>query len=300
MNWNDVLDSYVAEVVRRLPAKERGEVGLELRGLLGEMLEERAAGAAPDDALVLDLLRGFGTPAEVAARYRAPGFAAIPADRTRSFALLSLAGIALQWALTLPRVFDGLPLTGWWLSWGLGAFWWPGFLAMMSLAGAWFRHRGWFRPAWRPRVVDPERVERAPTIFGLAAFATGVGFMVALPWLAPAMPGVLPQVFAFDPGFLHGRAWPVLPLWAAAFAVEAAVLARGRWWPAARRLSMGISLAFVALLAWWMAAGPIFLAAATDQGAKAALGLVIAIILVEVAYRLRRRPVRFRAQGAAG
>jgi hypothetical protein len=263
------------------------------------MLDERTGGKAPDDALVLELLRGFGTPAEVAARYRAPGFAAIPADGTRSFAVLSLAGMALQWALTLPRVFDGLPLGAWWLTWGLGAFWWPGFLAMMSLAGAWCRHRGWFQPAWRPKVVDPERIERTPTLFGLAAFATGVGFMVALPWLAPAMPGVLPQVFAFDPAFLHGRAWPVLPLWAAAFAVEAAALARGRWSPAARRLSVAIGLGFVALLAWWFAAGPIFLAGPTDEGAKAALALVILIIVAELAFRLRRRPLRFRAADLA-
>jgi len=299
MNRNDVLDAYVSDVVRRLPARDRKEVGLELRGLLGEMLDERTGGKAPDDALVLELLRGFGTPAEVAARYLAPGFAAIPADGTRSFAVLSLAGMALQWALTMPRVFDGLPLGAWWLTWGLGAFWWPGFLAMMSLAGAWCRHRGWFQPGWRPKVVDPERIERTPTLFGLAAFAIGVGFMVALPWLAPAMPGVLPQVFAFDPVFLHDRAWPVLPLWAAAFAVEAAALARGRWSPAARRLSVGIGLGFVALLAWWIAAGPIFLAAPTDEGAKAALAFVILIIVAEMAFRLRRRPLRFRATDLA-
>ncbi len=75
MNPNDVIESYVVDVMRRVPAKDRNEVGLELRGLLTEMLDDHAqtAGRAADDAMVLGVLREFGTPAEIAARYRPPG-----------------------------------------------------------------------------------------------------------------------------------------------------------------------------------------------------------------------------------
>ena len=97
----------------------------------------------------------------------------------------------LQWGLTLPLVFDGsLSPAGWWLGWGLGAFWWPGFMAMCSLAAAWLRHSGLYRPAWRPRDVDPDRVDRGALAFGMAWFAIGAGFMLCLPWLAGRMPGV--------------------------------------------------------------------------------------------------------------
>lgn len=80
MNPNDVIEAYVLDVMRRVPGKDRNDIGLELRGLLAEMLAERARaeGRAADDAMVLALLRGFGTPAEIAARYRPAGTVIIP------------------------------------------------------------------------------------------------------------------------------------------------------------------------------------------------------------------------------
>ncbi|MET1163181.1 MAG: hypothetical protein ABWY48_11665, partial [Pseudoxanthomonas sp.] len=50
-----------------------------------------------------------------------------------------------------------------------------------------------------------------------------------------------------------------------------------------------------ALLVWWMTAGEIFQSPATDEGAKGALGLVVAIIVLDLAYRLYRRRPRMRA-----
>ena len=96
MNANDVIESYVADVIRRVPLKERNDIGFELHTLLTEMLDERAqeAGKPADDAMVLAMLREFGAPADIAARYRAPGFVIIPPEQTRSFAWLSLSGIA--------------------------------------------------------------------------------------------------------------------------------------------------------------------------------------------------------------
>ena len=113
MNVNDVIDAYVIDVMRRLPARERNEIGLELRGLLAEMLAERAdgEGRSADDAMVLALLREFGTPAEVATRYRPPRLVPIPPQETGKFALIAIIGLAIQWAISLPHVFDGrLPL----------------------------------------------------------------------------------------------------------------------------------------------------------------------------------------------
>jgi hypothetical protein len=174
MNGNEVIDAYVVDVMRRVPAKDRNEIGLKLRGLLMEMLAGKAAGEgrAADDAMVLAMLREFGTPAEVAARYRSPGVVVIPAENTRSFALTALIGVALQWATTLPQVSDLSSLGAWWTSWGLGALWWPGFLVMMIIVAG-LRHLGWFKPTWRARVVDPDRVSRPALGFGQIHFVAG-------------------------------------------------------------------------------------------------------------------------------
>lgn len=298
MSPNDVIESYVVDVMRRLPSKDRSEIGLELRGLLAEMLEDHAqvAGRAADDAMVLDVLREFGTPVEIAARYRPPGLLVIPVEQTRSFAMLSILGIALQWALTLPQVFDdSMPLSAWWLTWGLGAFWWPGFQAMMMLMLSWLRSRGLFLPKWTPRIADPDRVDRSGMVASLAGFAIAMGFMIALPWLVDFMPTPLSRVFAFDPEFLHIRAWPVVVLWLAMFATLVAVVRNGRHTVLTRRLEFGISLGFAALLAWWLTVGNIFIEKSTNDGARGGLVLVIAFIAIDIAVKLYRDRPRISA-----
>ncbi|MEO6226274.1 MAG: hypothetical protein ABIO61_00240 [Thermomonas sp.] len=298
MSSNDVIESYVVDVMRRVPAKDRNEVGLELRGLLTEMLDDRAQadGHAANDAMVLDMLRTFGTPAEIAARYHPPGMLVIQAEQTRSFAMLSIVGIGLQWALTLPQVFDGrLPISAWWLSWGLGAFWWPGFQAMMALMVSWLRSRGMFLPTWKPRIADPDRINRSSMIAGLVGIASAMGFMIALPWLVGLMPEPLSRVLAFDPEFLHVRAWPVVVLWLASFAIMVAVLRHGRQSMLTRRLEFCGSIAFVALLAWWLSAGNIFIEKSTNDGARGGLALVIAFIVIDIAVKLYRGRPRITA-----
>ena len=301
MNPNEVIDAFVHDVMRKVPAKDRNDIGLELRGLLADMLEDRAQreGRAADDAMTLAMLRDFGTPAEVAARYRPQGVVIIPPEQSRSFALLSLAGIAMQWAMTLPRVFEGQPIADWWFGAGLGALWWPGFLAMMALLVAALRHFGLYTPKWTPRTVDPDRVHRGLGIAGLVGIAVGTLFMTGLPWLAAAMPGPFPRIFAFDADFLPMRAWPALLLWAGTFAVHLAAVRHGRWTRTTRRIDRGITIAFVVLMSWWIASGPIFVAPMTDQGAKAALALVILMSLGSLAVDLYRGQTRIRPMRTA-
>ncbi len=98
MNPNDVLDAYLREGMRYLPAKDRADTGFELQGLLRDLLTERSnsEGRPADDAMVLVVLRNFGTPTEIAAQYAPPRAVIIPAHQTRSFAALAVAGIALK------------------------------------------------------------------------------------------------------------------------------------------------------------------------------------------------------------
>lgn len=299
---DDVIEAYVVDVMRRLPARQRGEIGLELRGLLADMLVERAAaeGKPADDAMVLSMLTRFGTPAEIAARYQPSERVIIPADRTKSFALLSIGGIALQWALTLPRVFDGEPLVAWWLTWGLGSLWWPGFLVMAALIAAWVKKDGSLQSAIQPSEVDPERVNRNLLAVGLVFFAIGSTTMLGFPWIASRLPEPFPSIFAFDAGFLHERAWPVALLWLGSFSVLAAVLAAGRWSPLLRKLEIAFDAAWIALLSWWLAGGQMFQKNLTDQGARAAIALVILIVVADVGYKLYRRRIRVPSSRSVG
>src|SRR5262245_53591703 len=82
MNASEVIELYIDDTVRLLPRRERSDVAVELRSLLSEELQARAKAAQrpPDESLALALVREYGHPSEVAARYR-PAWAIIdPAD----------------------------------------------------------------------------------------------------------------------------------------------------------------------------------------------------------------------------
>jgi hypothetical protein len=361
MEPDDIIASYVDEVVRRIPRRQRRDVGLELRSLLAEELAGRAAdaGRPADDALALQLLTEFGRPDDVADRYRPAGFTVIrPADAPR-FLWVALGGVAVQWALTLPAVFGagagasgaegaaGLDfwsrLAVWWLSWGLGAFWWPGFLITLTLiAGAAGTARRRVRarrgatlaaaaatggdavtggarsaglpahaaptwapskvaPAWAPieaeeawapaRVIDRDRVNRPVLVLFIALGMLGATLVIALPSLAawaPGLPEPVLAAFAFDPGFLQWRAPWALLLWALALATAVAALVAGRWTRVLRRVSLAGGIAWLALLVWWIAAGPIFTTEPANGVTQLCLLVVAVIVLIDVVAGIRR------------
>jgi hypothetical protein len=67
----DLINRYAHEVGQYLPHRLRADVEAELRSLLTDSVEERARaeGVPADDALAGTVLREFGTPKDVAARY---------------------------------------------------------------------------------------------------------------------------------------------------------------------------------------------------------------------------------------
>ncbi|MCP5101401.1 MAG: hypothetical protein GY943_38130 [Chloroflexi bacterium] len=67
-----LIERYIHEVGRQLPAKNRSDIQLELRSSLEDALESRVDGE-PTTADVVALLKEFGTPKEVAASYYPEG-----------------------------------------------------------------------------------------------------------------------------------------------------------------------------------------------------------------------------------
>lgn len=153
MNASEVIDSYVRDVARCLPRGKRNDVAFELRSLLDDELaaKARAAGRAPDKAMTMELLKGFGRPAAVAARYHQRPALVEPAD-THHFLIWALAGavsIVVLEAMSQTPGRDGGELL---LKW-LGAL-----VIAFALIGWWRRSHpesmGW-KPThgtdWMPR-----------------------------------------------------------------------------------------------------------------------------------------------------
>lgn len=312
MDAKAIVDSYVGDVVRHLPRKQRNDVALELRSLLDDELAGRAADAGrPADAtLTMELLTAFGRPQDVADRYRPTGFIIIrPSDAPR-FAWLALGGILLQWAITLPAALTGLtPITGWdygagtwwgrltvwWLGAGLGALWWPGLLITFTLIAALVEHRRESAgKAWRPtprRAIDRDLVSRPAIVLGFAAALVGASVVVALPSLgawAPGLPQPVLDALALDPDFLRWRAPWVLVMWAAQLAIYVVVFVAGRWTPGTQRIRGILDLLTLGLMLWWAAGGPIFESAAADSTTKFLLVVMGVISAIDAVVAFRR------------
>src|SRR5262249_9349154 len=67
----NLIDKYIAEVGRHLPRKNRADIGAEIRSTLEDMLDERTQGKVQaDEAAVMEVLKDYGAPREVAATYQ--------------------------------------------------------------------------------------------------------------------------------------------------------------------------------------------------------------------------------------
>ncbi len=300
-----LIESYVLDVTRRLPRRMRNDVAFELRALLGESVRDRAADASrlPDETIALAIVREFGQPEDVAARYHLPGDPIIPPSQTNGFAWASLIGIALQWAGSLPlalsgQLFPNAPESGrigvWWTSYGLGAFWWPGFLVTVMMAAVWVRRTWPAKPAaWSPAArTDSDRINRATHLLGLALALIGIAIWVLVAWASLTFDTPATRALAFAPDFLATRAPLVLLLWAAGIALLVVLIVEGRWRDLTRKIDMGIKVAAAILLTWFVFGGRIFVTDAADETVRGVLALIVLLVLGQMAFhawRLRRR-----------
>ncbi len=145
MNANDVIESYVRDVVRCLPRQKRNDVAFELRALLAEELaaKAQAASRSPDKSLAMELLKGFGRPAEVAGRYHQRPAVIDPAD-THHFLIWSLAG-----ALSI-AVLAAMSRDSGWDSGDLLLRWLGALVIVFALIG-WWRRRDPQTMRWKPK-----------------------------------------------------------------------------------------------------------------------------------------------------
>jgi len=274
----DIIDRYAHEVGQYLPHRLRADVEAELRSLLTDSVEEKAllGGVAADDELAAKVLREFGAPKDVAARY-APepqyliGPRLYPAYLTAVKVMLPiLAAIVLALAVAGRFQEPGQPPSLAVVVRATGRFFWSALvnLGIMTLVFALveraIRQResagGAFDPAKLPPVNDPDKISYFGRIFAL--------YVIALLVLA----------FNFFPGWVaifvfHGSEGTVYPLlapdfkrylpllntwWLLAVMLNLAVLRQGRWTRTTRWADLALEVFNAVILLLIVTGPPVF------------------------------------------
>jgi hypothetical protein len=300
MTADELIDSYVAEVVMLLPRKERRDVAQELRMLLREEAGAAASGQASREQAARELLASFGRPADVAARYGSPVTLIDPAD-TRRFLTLAIAGAvlipfgAILNELTGPagpqRNLGQATEKAW-----TGVFAWLGLLVVGFAVAAWARRR---RPdaRWKPHPIPTGRISRPGRAAAIVFFALGTLVLIDPARLIRAVsrgraaPAAY-HAFTYDEGFLQLRGPVVLGLMIVGLILQVTLLWQGRWRPRIRQADMVYGVVTCIVLTWAVGAGPIFTATPTDQAARGAASLIVLVTLIDLAVRTRRHHVR--------
>jgi hypothetical protein len=241
MTADDVIESYVRDVASYLPRKKRNDVAFELRALLQEELAAKAAaeGRAPDKEMAMELLTGFGRPAETAARYQPRMPLIDPADN-HNFLIWAVVG-SLVFLAVDPQNHSA------YLQWVGGVFLW---FAVM----AWLRRR---RPSerllWRPkRDRFPEVASRPLALLpGLATLVFPFAMYLApQTWWEIATFGTGDASgLALTDAFLHSWQRDVtLTGLALLVAIYAAAAVQGGWRTRSRRALIAANLGVGAML----------------------------------------------------
>jgi hypothetical protein len=283
MDAQTVIESYVRDVTAKLPMRDRSDVATELRALLSEELAARAAGRTPDEAMAVELVRGFGSPAQAAERYRPASPPLLEGADTRPFLTWAIVGglaLATLAQLTQPHATRDA-VTNALLAW-------LGLLLVVFALRNWARRHWPALRAWRPR--DPDRANRFGSLMLVAGIALGVTCYGAPRWVFATFSGGgrLTVMFDYAPQFQAMRLPWLLGLWGIMPLVYAWLAVEGRWRPLTRRVEAILSLSVGLVLGWFLVAGPMFIAASVDRAVKTWLVLITAGLLADAALKIGR------------
>ena len=303
MNANDLIEAYVTEVALQLPRKQRNDVAFELRALLNEELQARgeAAGHGVDAAMTIELLRAFGRPVDVAARYLPTLTIIDPADGYK-FLRATVIGLAIIWCLGLVRHLlqpidsggDFLRALGqWWGTTVIPSLWWPGLLVVGFGVAAWVRRRWPQTSEWKPRAGDHIHGGRAAMVMGLVGILCGLFVLVDPRWLLDVFWGgraapAAYEALTYTDTFRQRQALYLLVLLMLNIPLFLTVIVQGRWSALMRRIETGLSLLTCAVIAWTVVDGPVFLGPSSDRTAKFILVLIVAFTLMTIGIKLYR------------
>jgi hypothetical protein len=287
MAWEDemnLMDVYVAEVGRHLPAKNRADIEKEIRSMIEDTLEDRAAGQEPSEELVVDVLKKLGPPDKVAASYLPPRYLIGPELFP---AFLTSMRIVLAVVIFFSLIGFGVTI-------GKSAGSLDGFIeglaeAISGVFGSMFTSLGvvvlifaliqWFVPQvktsstpWDPRKMklapEGEQVKVVDQVLGIV-FTTlaivifnffpqyvGFGFTSGERWTISLVPGLTDAFFKLLPWFNV--------VWGLEIVLYLVLLRLGRWVPAVRWADVALKVLSLGVAYAVISAPPLF--AVTAQG----------------------------------
>lgn len=312
MEATELIERYVYQVGQQLPRKKQADIQLELRSLLHDTLEERAAAAGkePTEKMVADILHEFGRPETMAAQYRPeryligpklfPHFLFTIRLVSAVFAVVFVVLFAIP--LLTESGYDNILLYAWNLLIDLGG----NLLFSVGVILAIFAAIEYYidpdeleesatvsewDPLTLPQVVEESaRIKRGELIFGVVM---GV-LMIVLFNLYPEKIGYFNTI---------GDGAVVLPLFAQEFFVHVpwltaswimdivlklAVLRNGRWTPITRWMEFAFALFGLYVLYRIVNGGPILTIAGLTTLVRFALRIAMVVTVVDLLVKLYR------------
>jgi hypothetical protein len=297
MKASDVIESYVADVAAQLPSRQRADVAVELRSLLNDELNAKPNDPSTPDA-ALALVRAFGRPADVAARYHAPYVLIEPAD-TRSFLLAAVVGASL-----IPSSNGHLPISLDKNTAGILLLAWLGTLLLFFAGRSWLRRRQPNSFQWKPSPVRDRDAVSLPLQLGIVLLCVfGIAIYLSPgPAISLVSGGrVAADSLRYTQDFL--QPWRLLgfPILLSIFALLNAFAAlRRRWTPLLRGLSICFLVSAAIQLGWHASSGDLFASAVIDRSARLALQLLGAALMITAAIETYREWIRIPAATQTG
>ena len=287
MHANEVIESYIDDTVRLLPKRQRDDVAKELRSLLNEELHAQAqkSGRPPDESLALKLVRDYGRPNEVAARYQPTSAIIDPADSTSFLraAIIGAGALVLIGAMSLrlpsrPGTTDNVVR--------IGILVWLGLLVAAFGAKNWIRRRWPATAVWEHR--DRDRANRLGTAVVVPIAMFFVVLYAAPTWVLDQSSGGRFDTSwaAYTADFQRFRLPCFIGLMIALVALLAFVAVQGRWRRLTRRINIGLNMALACLILSFAVDGNIFQSSVVDQIARNVLALVGLIYVPSVGVQL--------------
>jgi hypothetical protein len=166
---------------------------------------------------------------------------------------------------------------------------------VVGFAGtAWARSRWPQTSPWKPRADDRIHGGRVALVTGIVGIACGLYVLVHPRWLldffwdGQAAPSAYAALTYADT-FLQSQALWLLALLLLNIPMLVGVIVQGRWSTLTRRIQTGLGLITCAVMAWTIAAGPVFVAPVSDRTAKFFLVLMVVFTLVDLGIKRYRR-----------
>ena len=304
MNANEMIDRYIHEVGQHLSRKNREDIQLELRSLLQDSLDEQMADSRqePSTKMVAELLREFGSPEAIAARYRPeqvligtkifPVYKLVVTITTAVVAAIHLFGVA--YVLLQGETADlGQTILSSLLSFGQTIFLWLGLFTVIfaivervedgALDFELNKAADW-DPYQLPPVKDPDRINRLEMIVGIIFAAL---FIVAFNFFFDAIGfidftgedrGIIPLLAA---EFQQHVPW-LTASWLLESLLKVVVLAQGRWQRSTRWAQVGSELFGIYVLYRILVSTAISVVPFFTVAAKGVITIVIIVASLEV------------------